>query len=54
MHNFLYYASFLVSPTAVVDNSDIISDQVNELDAFMGEMEDEYEEQEKMEDECSS
>jgi len=27
---------------------------VNELDVFMGEVEDEYEEDEKMEDECSS
>ena len=37
-----------------MDNPDIINDQVNELDAFMGGMEDEYEEEEKMEDECSS
>ncbi len=42
------------SPTVVIDSSDIINDQVNELDAFMGEMEDKYEEEEKMEDECSS
>jgi len=41
------------SPTLVIDSSDIINDQVNELDIFMGGMEDEYEE-EKMEDECSS
>jgi len=27
---------------------------VNELDVFMGKMEDEYEEEEKMEDECST
>ncbi|CAF1390995.1 unnamed protein product [Rotaria sordida] len=38
-------------PTLVTNNSDVINDQVNELDAFMGELEDEYEEQEKMEDE---
>ncbi len=37
-----------------MDNPDIINDQVNELDVFMGEMEDEYEKEEKMEDECSS
>ncbi len=42
------------SPTLVIDSSDIINDHVNELDIFMGEMEDEYEEEEKMEDECSS
>ncbi len=42
------------SPTLVIDSSDIINEQVNELDIFMGEMEDEYEEEEKMEDECSS
>ena len=37
-----------------MDNPDIINDQMNELDVFMGEMEDKYEEEEKMEDECSS
>ena len=42
------------SPTVVIDSSDIINDQVNELDVFMGEMEDEYEEVEKIGDECSS
>ncbi len=42
------------SPTVVIDSSDIINDQVNELDVFMGEMENEYEEGEKIEDECSS
>jgi len=42
------------SPTVVIDSSDIINDQVNELAVFMGEMEDEYEEEEKMEDESSS
>ena len=41
------------SSTVVIDSSDIINDQVNELDVFMGEMEDEYEEEEKMEAECS-
>jgi hypothetical protein len=41
------------SPTVVINSSDIINDQVNELDIFMGEMEDEYEEEEKTEDECS-
>ena len=35
------------SSTVVIDSSDIIDDQVNELDVFMGEMEDEYEEKEK-------
>ncbi len=42
------------SPTVITDSSDIINNQVYELDAFMGEMENEYEEEEKMEDECSS
>ena len=42
------------SPTVVIDSSDIINDQVNELDVFMGEMEDEYEAEEKMEDEYGS
>jgi len=42
------------SPTVITDSSDIINNQVYELDAFMGDMEDEYEEEEKMEDECSS
>jgi hypothetical protein len=43
-------------PTLIIDNPDIINDQVKELDVFMGEMEDEYEEEEeeKMEDEYSS
>ncbi len=41
-------------PALVMDNPDLINDQVNEFDVFMGEMEDEYEEEEKMEDECSS
>ncbi len=41
-------------PTVVIDCFDIINDEVNELGVFMGEMEDEYEEEEKMEDECSS
>ena len=40
--------------TIMTDNSDTINDQLNELDAFMGEMEYEYEEEEKMEDKCSS
>ena len=45
----------IVKPSTVVINSpDIINDQVNELCVFMGEMEDEYEEEVKMEDECSS
>ena len=35
-------------------SNNIINDQVNELDGFRGEMEDEYEEEEKIEDECSS
>ena len=30
--------------TIVIDNPEIINDQVNELDVFMGEMEDDYEE----------
>jgi hypothetical protein len=42
------------SPTVVIDSSDIINDQMNELDVFMGEIEDEYEEEEKMKDEYSS
>jgi hypothetical protein len=42
------------SPTVVIDSPDIINDQVNELDVFMNEMENEYEEEEKMEDEFSS
>ena len=42
------------SPTVVIDRSDIINDQVNELDVFMGEIENEYEEEEKKENECSS
>ncbi len=29
------------SPTVVINSSDIINDQVNELDVFMGEVEDE-------------
>ena len=43
-------------PTLIIDNPDIINDQVKELDVFMSEMEDEYEEEEeeKMEDEYSS
>ncbi|CAF1173410.1 unnamed protein product [Rotaria sordida] len=45
----------IVKPSTVVINSpDIINDQVNKLSVFMGEMEDDYEEEEKMEDECSS
>ena len=40
------------SSTVAIDNPEIINDQMNERDVFMGEMEDEYEEQEKMEDEC--
>ncbi|CAF4828327.1 unnamed protein product [Rotaria sp. Silwood2] len=42
------------SSSVVIDSPDIINDQVNELDVFMGEMEDAYEEQEKMEDERRS
>ena len=42
------------SSTIVINNPDIINDQVNELGVFMGEMEDDHEEEEKMEDECSS
>ncbi|CAF3995618.1 unnamed protein product [Rotaria sp. Silwood1] len=45
----------IVKPSTVaINSSDIINDQVNELGAFMGEMEDEYVEQEKIEDEYSS
>ena len=40
------------SSTVVIDNPEIINDQMNELDVSMGEMEDEYKGQEKMEDEC--
>ncbi len=42
------------SSTVITDSFDIINDQVNELDVFMGDMEDEYEEEEKMQDECNS
>jgi len=42
------------SSTIVIDSPDIISDQGNKLDVFMGEMKDEYEEQEQMEEERSS
>jgi len=42
------------STTVVIDSSYIINDQVNELDVFMGEMEDDYAEQEQMEDERRS
>lgn len=42
------------SSTVVINSTDIINDQVNELGVFMDEMEDDYEEEEKMEDECSS
>jgi hypothetical protein len=42
------------SSTIVIDSPDIISDQGNKLDVFMGEMKDEYEGQEKMEEERSS
>ena len=37
-----------------MNNLDIINDQVNELAVFVSEIEDEYEEEEKMKDECSS
>jgi hypothetical protein len=40
--------------TVIIDTPDITHDQVNEIDVFMGEMEDKYEEEEKMGDECSS
>jgi hypothetical protein len=42
------------SSTIVINNPDIINDQVNELDVFMSEMENECEEEAKMEDECGS
>jgi hypothetical protein len=38
----------------VKDSPDIIDDQVNKMDVFMSEMEDEYEEKGEMGDKCSS
>ncbi len=35
------------SSNVAIDSSDIINDRVNELDVFIGEMEDEYEEEKK-------
>ncbi len=40
--------------TVVINSPDIIPDQLNEFSVFMSEMEDEYEDEEKMKDECSS
>jgi hypothetical protein len=45
----------IVKPSTIVINSpDPINDQVNELEGFLGEIKDNYEDEEKMEDECSS
>ena len=38
----------------IKDSPNIIDDQVNEIDVFMSEMEDEYDEKGKMGDKCSS
>ena len=48
------YELIVNSSTVVIDSSDIINDQVNELDVFIGEMEDEHGEGKRMKDECSS